>query len=206
MSVMHRLRVPRSLTAVLVLLMALALVLSGVAIAQTGEKAAEEDGRGFTTAEWRGSSTGFGMVVKSDDLDYSTTSTSWSDVPGMTVRYNVNPSAPKDQSVLIAYTDEHICRQNPAASVYCYVRVLVDGIEATPENVILDSVQHSANDTSGIPYGTHTVQFVAGPLGPGPHFITVQWRVDEANAELYSNSRTISVMGFYHNLVNVLNP
>jgi hypothetical protein len=198
---------PRSLLGVLVLLMALTLVLSGVAIAGIGEKGvADDDSRAFTTAEWRGSSTGFGMVVKSDSVAYTTTSTSWSDVPGMTVRYNVNPAAPKDQSVLITFSADTKCNQDPAVSVYCYLQVLVDGVPATPGAVAFNSVQHAANSTQTLAHGAHSMQWVAGPLGPGPHFITVQYRVDESNAEFEIWDHTLTVMGFYHNQVNVIVP
>lgn len=203
----HR-RMPRPFTSILVPLVVLAvIVVSGVALAQTGYKTFETENRSYTTAEWRGASRGFGMVVRSDGNLHETTSIDWSDVPGMeAVIYNIHPNAPREQNLLITYSDLHRCVQDPAASVFCYVRVLVDGELATPENVVIDSVQHSANDASGGPYATHTAQFVAGPYGPGQHTVTVQWVVDEPDAAYQSLSRTISVMGFYSNRVTVISP
>jgi len=206
MSVMHRLRIPRSLTAVLVLLMALALVLSGVAIAETADKAGGDAARQYTTAEYRGSSTGFGAVVKTDSVTHSTTSGSPVDMPEMSIRYNVNPNAPKDQMLLITYSGDSKCLQNPVASTYCYIRVLVDGNVASPGNVAYNSVLHASGSTETLAHGAHSMQFVYGPVGPGPHFVTVQYWVDETNATFEVWDRTLSVIGFYYNQTNVINP
>lgn len=197
---------PRRLTGALVLLAGLGLFLSGAAVARTGQGAAATDGRAYHAAEWRGASPGFGMVVRSDDSPQSTSSVSWSNLPGMTVKYIVNESATKDQDLLITYSDNHKCIQNPPVTAFCFVRILVDGVPATPAEVVLDSVQHAANSADVIPFATHTSQFVSGPYGPGPHFVTVQWKVHEMNATFQSANRTLSVMGFHNNAVNVINP
>lgn len=191
--------------AAVVMAIGLAFV-AGAALAGEGGAARDGEQPPYDAAEWRGSSTGFGLVVRADDTYYQTSSQQWENVPGMTIRYNVNPNAPKAQSLLISYTEEHYCTQSPAATAWCNVRVLVDGVPATPSYLVYDSVQHASPGGAPQPFATHTGQFVAGPLEPGPHFVVVQWQVDEANATFASSSRTLSVMGFYHNQLNVIDP
>jgi hypothetical protein len=197
------------LTIVVLLVAVAAAAWSGMAAAQTDDKtdATETGERGYAAAEWRGASKGFGMVVKSSNVGESTTSVSWSNVPGMgSVVYNIHPDAPRNQDLLITFSADSKCNQDPVASVYCYIRVLVDGTEATPGPVAFNSVQHASNSTDTLAHGAHSMQWVAGPYGPGQHTITVQWQVDEGDAIFELWDRTLSVMGFYNNKVTVIAP
>jgi hypothetical protein len=58
-----------------------------------------------------------------------------------------------------------------------YVRVLVDGVAAAPTEVIFDS---DINTFSNNESQSH--QFVAGPLGAGPHTFRVQWRASSSTS------------------------
>lgn len=177
----------------------LGLVVGGAALAGGDEP----PGDLTEVQEYRGSSPGFGMVARTDSSQGSTTSQSWSDMPGMRVRYVVSQNATSDQSILITLSAESNCQQNPKVSVFCWVRVLVDGNLVAPGQVLLNSVEHGPNNNGVNAWGSHTAQWVAGPLGSGVHIVQVQYRVDESNSTFLVDNRTLSVMGFRHNSVTI---
>jgi len=119
-------------------------------------------------------------TVTADDAP-TTTSTSFSNVPGMSISMSV-PSGQKAlfvvtlSAVSVCYTE----------GVLCYVRLLVDNNPAPPGDLIFNS------NASGP--GAHSMQFVAGPLSAGTHTVEVQWMVDEVGATFQMAERTLTVL------------
>ena len=99
----------------------------------------------------------------------------WTDVSGMSVSMTV-PSGEK-ALLLINYSMASTCVDQSGATLFCYVRILVDGTEAPPGQVIFESAA-DGNISSAIE--ANSMQFVAGPLNAGSHTIKVQAYMDES--------------------------
>ena len=90
---------------------------------------------------------------------------------------------------LITFSAESICTQDPAATVYCLARTVVDpgGTEtiASPGSMVFNSIGHGA-------IGSHSAQWTR-VLTPGTHTIEIQYMVDEADADFTVFFRILSV-------------
>jgi hypothetical protein len=123
-------------------------------------------------------------TVTADDAPV-TTSTSFSNVPGM----SVSMSVPSGQTALFVVTLSAVstCYISAAIeSALCYVRLLVDNNPAPPGDLVFISYASGA--------GAHSMQFVAGPLSAGPHTVQVQWLVDHEGATFQMAERTLTVL------------
>jgi hypothetical protein len=123
------------------------------------------------------------------DDPVSTTSSSWTDVPGMSTTVNVK--AGTKALLVITFSGQSRCQDTGAPTVDCYVRALVDGVEASPGETILDSA--AAGDNTVQSQGSHSFQWVMG-VGSGTKTIKIQWLVNEAGDAFHLISRTMTVL------------
>lgn len=135
---------------------------------------------------------GPGLATASVDDGTSTSSLTYVDVPGMSKQVVVPPGESRD--ALIAFSAVVDCTQNPVLSVWCFVRVQVDG--ATVWEGQFSSVQHGPNSISILGEGAHSLQAFATGLAPGSHTVNVQYRVDEPNSGHQLRDKRLSVMTF----------
>lgn len=135
---------------------------------------------------------GPGLATASDDTVTSTASTTYVDIPSMSKQVVVPPGENRD--ALIAFSAVVDCNQNPVVSAWCLVRVQVDGV--TVWDGQFSGVQHGPNSTDTLGEGAHSLQAVAADLAPGPHTVTVQYRVDESNSLHQLRDKYLSVMTF----------
>ena len=93
---------------------------------------------------------------------------------------------------LISFSAESICTQDPAATVYCLVRTVVDPGGTIGGEIVFDSIQHGANSTDFLGWGSHSAQWT-DVLTPGAYTIEIQYRVDEGSAAFSMFYRMLSV-------------
>jgi hypothetical protein len=108
------------------------------------------------------------------------------DMPGMSTTVNV-PSGEKAILVVTFSAETHCVDPAPPFS-FCELRVNVDGLEASPGGVQFDT---AADGTSA---ETNSMQWVAGPLGPGPHPVQVQWFLRGTDGAFTLEERTLTVL------------
>jgi len=110
-------------------------------------------------------------------------------VPGMTLTINVPEKT--YALLLITFSAETRCESNFAeGDAGCEIRATVDGQTASPGFVEFAS----APEPSEFHYQTHSMQFVAGPLGSGAHIVRIRWSVSEYNTSFSAGGRTLSVL------------
>jgi hypothetical protein len=169
-------RRPRLMLVAVFLLGAL-LAGSGVVVAATVVKS----GKAVTAVK---------AVTSNDAWQFSTATNAantWTDVTGMSLNISV-PSSQK-ALLLITFASQVYCHDGDGTSVYCKVRVLVDGNEASPGDVIFDG----GWDGNGA-IETNSMQWVHGPVNAGQHTIKVQALLDEASSNIVLSERTLTVL------------
>jgi hypothetical protein len=120
------------------------------------------------------------VKVKGDTSAQTTTSTSFVNLTGASVRITV----PRHQRALILarFSAETDCTGGSTGQ-WCSARILIGGVEASPASGVdfaMDSVD--ADDVSCDPltcgWESHSMDRSRGPLGPGTYTVRVQWRVN----------------------------
>ena len=86
----------------------------------------------------------------------------FTDIPGMSLSMTV-PSGEKAH-LLITFSASTSCIDSSGINTNCFVRVLVDGTEALPGQVLFDT---AADGDSLLAREASSMQFVAGPLLAG---------------------------------------
>ena len=122
----------------------------------------------------------FGVATATGGTANTTTTTTFADLPGATATITV--PAGRTATLVANFTAESACY---GADNYCYVRILVDGVELAPvveDDFAFDS-SDSNTETSGS-WESHAVQRVATGLTAGAHTITVQRAVTGGSLRL----------------------
>jgi hypothetical protein len=158
----------------LVLCLALAAVLAagGATLALNWAR----NGRAVTAVRTLTSDTGF-ETYSHDPID----------VAGMKLFVSV----PKDQRAIlvITYSADGWCQPPSDASARCYVTVTVDGQNAYPGPVTWSlGIRGEAFDEE-----VHSMQWVAGPLGPGDHQVKVRAYVASVGS-IHLEHQTLTVL------------
>lgn len=120
------------------------------------------------------------------DSAATTNSTTWVDLPSMSTTMSV-PAGQK-ALLIITFSGESGCEDMNGTTVWCLVRVVVDGVIAPPGEVRFDS------RADGVAWETNSMQFVSGLHNAGQHLVKVQYKVDETNALFTVDSRTLTVL------------
>lgn len=158
-----------------------------VGAALTEEKPTGPDARAVSTVD--GTPRLVEVVVQ--DGQASTSSTSLTDVPGMTITHH----SPSDFTEYLVVTVSGFSRchdDGGAASAWCEISVEVDGQAADPAGRnIFDSVPSDGNDVNAWEF--HTAQFTAAVSGGGTHVVRLEYRVDEAGATFSLDNITMKV-------------
>jgi hypothetical protein len=123
------------------------------------------------------------------DDPVSTTSASWTDVPGMSTTVNVK--AGTTALLVITFSGQSRCNDTGTPTVDCYVKALVNGVEASPGVAIFDSA--AAGDNTAQSQGSHSFQWVMG-VNAGTKTVKIQWLVNEAGDAFHLISRTMTVL------------
>lgn len=166
-------RVPRAAKVAVVAALAVALVAGGAYAA---------------TLQKNGGPVKAVRAVTADGLG-STTATTWTDVPGMSLTVGV-PSGERGLLVITFAAMDH-CTAGASAG-YCNIRVLVDGAAAEPSQVVFDSTEDSGTGNVNS-WETNSMQFVAGPIGAGKHTVRVQYSIT-GSATFSVAARTLTVL------------
>ena len=173
---MHRLALPRMLLVIVALTTALAVVGTTTVFAALIGR----DGKAVTAVR---------TVV--DNTYEATTSLSYANVPSMTKTVSV-PSGERGLLIITFSATTYCADAGTPASVYCFVRALVDGAPAPPGEVIFDSAGAGANN--GYQLNVHSMQWVLGRVGSGQHTVTIQYRVDENDGTFSVYARSLTVL------------
>lgn len=173
---MRRLARPRKLLVILALMTALAVVGTTTAVAALIGR----DGKAVTAVR---------TVIETTGA--TTTSQSFADIPSMTKTVSV-PSGERGLLVITFSAVTRCSDSGATASAWCRVRVLVDGSEAPPGNLIFDGAAAGANN--GFQWNVHSMQWVLGRVNPGQHTVRVQYLVDEADGTFNVDRRSLTVM------------
>jgi hypothetical protein len=131
------------------------------------------------------------LVVASAISTATITSTSWTDVSEMSVTLSV-PSG-QQGLLLITFSATGSCTDDDGlVNGWCWVRVLVDGFEASPSQTTWDS---AADSNNGNAREAASMQWFRGPINAGQHVVTVQARVDQAVPGTFLlHNRVLSVL------------
>jgi hypothetical protein len=174
-AVSTKIHVPSRLLLALVALLALSLVSATAVLA--------------LTTKLNGGAVKAVRTATADD-PVSTTSSSWTDVPGMSTTVNV-PSGTK-ALLVITFSGQSRCNDSGASpTVLCYVRALVNGVDASPGITILDSA--AAGDNTAHSQGAHSFQWVMG-VNAGTKTVKIQWLVNESGDAFHLISRSMTVL------------
>lgn len=149
--------------------------------APDGTSATSPDGTSATSSVSDGTlaySTTSGMWLLSKTTSDKTSSTTWTDIPGMTTTLKTRRSA----DLVMMYSSEII-----TTATNVRVRVLVDNKVANPGDVYF--VYRPGDDQ------THSFNFYKRNIARGSHTIRVQWRTSGGpGAEATANYRSLIVM------------
>jgi hypothetical protein len=142
----------------------------------------------LAAAQTRGGGPVRAVRVVTDDDSLFTVSSTWTNVPGMSVGVTI----PSDEHalLLITFSAAIACQEtSPNDTVaYCSLRVLVDGKQAAP----LSIVAQAADNQTISPRELGSMQWAAGPLPSGRHTVTVQYMA--TNGAFNISARTLSVL------------
>ena len=129
-------------------------------------------------------------IVTDTDQTGVSQENSWTDISGMSMPMSV-PSG-EQALFLITFSASVTCEdgQEPVTN-YCYIRVLVDGVEASPGAVVFDG---AADGNTEYAREANSMQFVAGPISSGAHTIKVQGFIGGSSSSFQLWSRTLSVL------------
>jgi hypothetical protein len=121
----------------------------------------------------------------------STSSLSAVDMPGMSV--SVTVPAGQHALLLITFSASSYCAIGASSGeASCFVRASLDGVPVSPGNVEFDS-HTGAQDIYYYP-AAHSIQFVAGHVGPGLHTVKMRFQIDHADDTFAVYERTLSVL------------
>lgn len=119
----------------------------------------------------------------------TTSSTTYADIPGA----SMFASTQADGRLLITFSTETECTTTMSLQDLCQVRVLVDGVEADPGQVIYETARFLGSSmASG--WASHSHQFVSDPLGAGQHTVAVQFRTTDATTLFGVNMWTLTAL------------
>jgi hypothetical protein len=127
---------------------------------------------------------GLSVVAAPSGPDVTTTSDTFSDIPGMIS----SVVTAENGNLAITFSAE----ANTSGSERMFVRALVDGQAAQPSDVVLVA----AADT-----GTRSFTFVEQNLEAGAHTVQIQWLVD-AGGTAFAGDRTLSLFSFPEDAVD----
>jgi hypothetical protein len=120
----------------------------------------------------------------------STSSTSWTDVPGTALAMPI-PSGEHDFFLIIFTASAPQCFKSPspASTASCEVRAVVDGQVASP-----GPFQVGMSDATLRGDYSDTLQWASTVLAPGPHYVKIQYWVDASQNQLDLFQRTTTVI------------
>lgn len=175
----------------LVLAGGLVLLGAGVGVALGGEKPIGGQ-QGRTIDAFGGTPRYVESVV--NDGEFATASLTFVDVSGMAITHSTPQTG--SESLLITVSGFVKCHDTgtDAPSGWCLVRVMVDDTQAVPLGNTILAASADANDVNA--WNAHTVQFIGSVSEQGPHTVTLQARVDEADTIFNIDNIAMSVVTF----------
>ena len=138
---------------------------------------------------YRGGPLRWTHVVTSTDAA-STTSSTFTPVPGGRVAFGVGERAPH-QHVLVTFSGESTCATTGPAARTCRIRVMVDGREADP----VAAHELAFDDATSIHAPeSHAIQRVYGPIGAGRHEVRVEFATSAGDTTFTLDDWTLSLL------------
>jgi hypothetical protein len=165
----------RSLTGLTILLVALVMLPLAPAFAQGGVAAGAAPGPAtlFTGSCKKAATIDFAAA---DDTGYSTTSTSFVDVPGMSVTFNLGGVA--TSCVKVEYSATVFAAT--AGTARMFVQAVRDGVPCVPADVPFAGDDDTDGD--GRWPNARAFNFVCTGVTPGIHTIKIQWRSQDGGS------------------------
>jgi hypothetical protein len=132
------------------------------------------------------------VKVVRDAGTVSTNSQEYVNVPGASTMITV--PAGKQALIIVRFGAASMCQQTPPTGVFCKVRVLVGGAEASPTG---DSADYW--DSLGASEGSVTSHTIERSIlkGPGTHTVRIQYRVGDP-------SSSFSLLGFHMTVERII--
>ena len=122
------------------------------------------------------------VYIASSDFNSTTSSTTYTDLPGMALTFSVPATSPA-QLIDIRFSAESACYGGGASPNWCTVQILVDGVPAQPvdacggtRDFAFDSTD-TGNNTPGSWSGKAMERFAV--VQPGTHKVKVQGAVTD---------------------------
>jgi hypothetical protein len=109
-------------------------------------------------------------------------------LPGASVTVDVPDG--KEQCIKVLFTAETACglTANPD---FCYVRARIDATPMDP-----NGSPHQAIDSEDATASAHAFEWVADHVQPGPHTVTIDWRVRNAGTPFDIDDWTMDVQAY----------